>query len=448
MVQMSRMNSTVILCACAAYSKHLNILPCGHVLCTACVKLYGSDHGDNELDLYHCPLESSAMFSKWSVRLKPKNAGVRVLTLDGGGVRGIVELQVLQALQAAIGVNIDIQKFFDLIVGTSTGGLITLGLGVMNWKVDECIEQFESMVKEAFTRRTGGSIWGIGLIVDNFNHSQYETRPLESCLKEAFTNRRYLFGGRTHSDGSASTSAVKIAVTATSASGRSAFVLGNYNRVCSSRLLYQFLRPEKRAMELKIWEAARATSAAPTYFKPFVHEPTHRSFIDGAVHHNNPIEVAERERKLIWPDCEDDFPDLVVSLGTATSPELKREQSTHITRRGLINHGRAMVRVAKNLVDATIECDNIWDKFLTGLPLSARQSRFIRINPELHIALPALDHVGAIPVLREAVRLYLHDSTIIKRLASQLIATCFYFELTGQITEIEPGLYTAEGDDP
>jgi patatin-like phospholipase/acyl hydrolase len=55
------------------------------------------------------------------IRLKPKCAGVRILTLDGGGVRGIVELAILREIEDRVGLGVPIRDLFDLIVGTSTG---------------------------------------------------------------------------------------------------------------------------------------------------------------------------------------------------------------------------------------------------------------------------------------------------------------------------------------
>ena len=55
--------------------------------------------------------------------------GVRVLCLDGGGVRGLVQLQILRELEERLAMrNETITSFFDYIVGTSTGGIITLAL--------------------------------------------------------------------------------------------------------------------------------------------------------------------------------------------------------------------------------------------------------------------------------------------------------------------------------
>lgn len=56
------------------------------------------------------------------VQTKPPFAGVRILTLDGAGVRGILQLAMLSILEDMIGLDLHISHFFDLIVGTGTGG--------------------------------------------------------------------------------------------------------------------------------------------------------------------------------------------------------------------------------------------------------------------------------------------------------------------------------------
>ena len=55
------------------------------------------------------------------IRLKPRCAGARILTLDGGGIRGIVELALVKAIEREVGIGIEIGEMFDLVVGTSTG---------------------------------------------------------------------------------------------------------------------------------------------------------------------------------------------------------------------------------------------------------------------------------------------------------------------------------------
>jgi hypothetical protein len=93
-------------------------LPCGHVLCASCVKSYGYERTKNHFEVRSCPLEPDTTFTPIHIMLKPRNCGVRVLSLDGGGVRAVAELEVLRALESELGGKIPIQAFFDLIVGT------------------------------------------------------------------------------------------------------------------------------------------------------------------------------------------------------------------------------------------------------------------------------------------------------------------------------------------
>ena len=61
-------------------------LPCGHILCTPCLRAYGSPRGKIIVELDGCPFESVNMpsrFGFWRVFLKPDAAGIRILTLDG-----------------------------------------------------------------------------------------------------------------------------------------------------------------------------------------------------------------------------------------------------------------------------------------------------------------------------------------------------------------------------
>lgn len=69
--------------------------------------------------LSRCPLCSQA--SETSVRVKPATAGLRVLSIDGGGIRAAIPIQFLCALEKAIGLDMPIQEHFDLAYGTSSG---------------------------------------------------------------------------------------------------------------------------------------------------------------------------------------------------------------------------------------------------------------------------------------------------------------------------------------
>ena len=102
-----------------------HVLSCGHGYCPECVGEFGQPSNNYEYGVVmdHCILCQIYWGDEHSqlIRLKPKCAGVRILTLDGGGVRGIIELALLENLELRIGLGVPIRDFFDLIIGTSTG---------------------------------------------------------------------------------------------------------------------------------------------------------------------------------------------------------------------------------------------------------------------------------------------------------------------------------------
>ncbi|KAI0003957.1 hypothetical protein F4779DRAFT_621638 [Xylariaceae sp. FL0662B] len=428
-------------CFCCLFGQAEHFLPCGHVLCTACVNTYGNTRSINGIDMHTCPIDDVVLgrFSSWVIHMKPKAAGIRVMSLDGGGIRGIVELEVLRQIEMALG-DVPIQCFTDLIVGTSTGGLVALGLASMSWTVDECINHFETLCHEAFTRRVGSSLPLIGSFVDNYHHSKYQTSTLEKAFKSAFTDTNYLFGGR-RSDWS-SGSPVKVAVTATSLAGNKTYVITNYNRNRGNHTPnhYHFQRPEVVSAELKVWEAARATTAAPRYFKSFHHEASQKTYIDGAVLHNNPVRIADSERKMLWPDHH--APDLLLSIGTGSSPTLSRSESEHMAAapKGIFSHGRQLYSIMRSNLKQTLDCERAWEDYFAGvtttLPRSFSTSRFLRINPIIN-EVPALDEKEKMDSLRVKVQESLRRDPQIKEVARQLIASTFYFELIS-VSEPEP----------
>ncbi|PVI00816.1 hypothetical protein DM02DRAFT_592134 [Periconia macrospinosa] len=424
-----RYNSHTV-CFCCLTEPPEYALPCGHILCLQCIKTYGEKRGKTEFEMQGCPLEfqTTQLYHSWRVYLKPQSAGVRVLTLDGGGMRGIVELEILRSIEREMNDKLAIHYFFDLVVGTSTGGIIALGLVARNLSVRECIESFETLCAKAFTRRTGGNLPFVGWVVDNYMHSRYETKPLEEALKTAFSEEEYLFGGRKSPQSLLPN--IKVAVTST-VSSNSAFVFSNYNRNCDEKLSYQFYRPEGIQSELKIWEAARATSAAPRLFKPFHHEPSKQIYLDGALCHNNPIKVADREWKLLWPNELCDYPDIVLSLGTGYNPHTRRVpvKKSVPERLGIVAHGKSLVKLAKDHIQDSLDCEKAWRDYVNLLPSNASASRFNRFNIPLMHDPPPLDDVQKMKTLQQdAINQLSRDSNRIRKLSLQLLATSFYWE--------------------
>jgi len=102
-----------------------HVLSCGHSYCPRCVQELANESKlfESAFDMKGCILcgTHGQKHLHHQIRLKPRCAGVRILTMDGGGIRGIVELVLLRALENEIGLSIDTGDVFDLVAGTSTG---------------------------------------------------------------------------------------------------------------------------------------------------------------------------------------------------------------------------------------------------------------------------------------------------------------------------------------
>ena len=81
---------------------------------------------------------------------------IRLLALDGGGVRGLSSLMILRRLMVTADPESPPKPFeyFDMIGGTSTGGLIAIMLGRLQMTVDECIEAYTSLSDKVFEKKT------------------------------------------------------------------------------------------------------------------------------------------------------------------------------------------------------------------------------------------------------------------------------------------------------
>ena len=301
-------------CFCCLMEVPEHPLPCGHVLCTACVQSYGKTSSKCVVEMSSCPMHMDD--TRWNyphiIKFKHKGACTRVLCLDGGGIRGIVELEFLRAIEQDLGGEIPVQAFFDLIVGTSTGGIIALAIGVEQLPVDQCIKMFTSQCDHAYTPYLRG-MPVLGLAAPISHGSKYKTKGFHDALKRAVGDKEYLFGGQSRST---SRDQNKVAVTSTSSTGGRAIVIANYRRKEDGKPDYGFERPHEPELEMRVWEAAAATSAAPACFKPFVESLTRRTYLDGALQNKNPAKLANRERRLIWPEAAESDPDILLSLGT------------------------------------------------------------------------------------------------------------------------------------
>lgn len=105
------------------------ILPCKHVICLDCVREFDQSSASEKYPGVaihkNCVLCTSDRDDDYgwpfTVQYCPDLSGLRVLSLDGGGVRGIIQLSILQRLEKCVDLDIPFGELFDLMVGTSVG---------------------------------------------------------------------------------------------------------------------------------------------------------------------------------------------------------------------------------------------------------------------------------------------------------------------------------------
>ena len=183
----------------------------------------------------------------------------------------------------------------------------------------------------------------------------------------------------------------------------------------------------------KPFSRARATSAAPTYYRCFPHEPSKQVYLDGGVLNNNPIAIADCERKLLWPDMAKRYPDLLLSIGSGCCKSLKLPKGPPraIQRLGISSNIKALYRIAVDHIESSLNSEAAWHNYMEVLaPADDELFRFQRINVELDEEPPKLDDVERMEELENATRQQWSRTRRLAKVARHLIATCFFFEKT------------------
>jgi hypothetical protein len=202
-------------------------LPCKHAFCEVCVAMFGVRASDKE---YVYTVNSCLLCQKrchLNVHLKPPTAGVRLLALDGGGVRGVFTLQALKALDVHRDLPYPIYDDFDLALGTSSGGLIVLMMFLRRPLV-ECISLFEKLAQRIFWIRTCKPLFAktYFFLKSLLTDSLYGANEIEDCVKEAYGAQTVLFNGLGNTSGELR---ARYAVTSMSVSTSRLCILSTYN---------------------------------------------------------------------------------------------------------------------------------------------------------------------------------------------------------------------------
>jgi predicted acylesterase/phospholipase RssA len=234
----------------------------------------------------------------------------RMLALDGGGIRGVLSVEVLVRLEELLREKLGrpqlvLADYFDYIAGTSTGAMMAAALAI-GMSATQMRDMYHEFGSEAFKKESIFSRW----------KSLYDNGPLEQKLKSTFGAERTLRPDQLRT---------LLLVVTRNATTDSAWPISSnpdakYNR--SGR--------DYRNLDFPLWQVVRASTAAPVYFSPEViamkgAEGTKEFvFVDGGTTaYNNPAFLLYKMAtapaySLGWASGERKL--LIVSVGTGTTP--------------------------------------------------------------------------------------------------------------------------------
>lgn len=305
---------------------------------------------------------------------------MRVLSIDGGGIRGILPGQVLVSLEAKLKArsknpNARIGDYFDLVAGTSTGAILSAAYvcpdedGRPKYSAQEAVNFYIEDGDEIFDVGFWRSISSAGGLSDE----KYSADELEQVLKSAFGN-------------------LKISELLKPT------CLVSYDVKRRSPVIFKQHTALKKNRDFLVRDALRGSTAAPTYFEAariYSLPPLRRKYVlvDGGMVSNDPALCAYSEA-LKFDDVKGVQDMVIVSLGTGK--QLKGYSYQEIKDWGPLGW-------AKPSIDIALEGGpQMTEYYLGQIASTINDPRYYRIQPELYGADPSLDN--ATPENLESLR--------------------------------------------
>jgi hypothetical protein len=209
----------------------------------------------------------------------------RILSIDGGGIKGVFPASFLRSIEESVGRPV--ADYFDLIVGTSTGGIIALGLG-LGLPASEVLRFYERHGPVIFGGRRRFQA------LRRLFRAKYDCVPLKQSLEQVFQARKL-------------------------GESKKRLVIPSLNIETGEVHIWKTAHSPRFERDYRhaVVEVAMSTTAAPTYFSTYV-SASGTPLIDGGIWASNPVAIAAVEAVGILRWAAKDI--RILSLGCTTTP--------------------------------------------------------------------------------------------------------------------------------
>ncbi|KAF2183896.1 FabD/lysophospholipase-like protein [Zopfia rhizophila CBS 207.26] len=309
------------------------------------------------------------------------STGLCLLSLDGGGVRGLSTLYILKSTMDRLNherkkeglPSVKPCEVFDLIGGTSTGGLIAIMLGRLEMDVDACITAYSDLAAKVF----GEKLTRIPFNIKGDVKPRFDSERLESAIKKVIVQ-----SGASETD----------LLNDGTEHGCRTFVCSIDRDTKDMVRLRSYSLPDEPSVRATICQGALATSAAITFFDPV--SIGDRTFADGGFGANNPVDEMEGEASNIWCSETGELKPLVkcfISIGTGNPGKKPFEDSM-------------LKFLSETVVQIATETEATEKKFIARWAKHFDEKRYFRFNIEQglqNIGLEEYKKKGAIEAASE-----------------------------------------------
>jgi len=254
---------------------------------------------------------------------------INILSIDGGGIRGIIPASILAGLEQDVGR--ELHEIFDLVAGTSTGGIIALGIGTTanggrSYSPADLVELYVE---------NGPRIFAKNLLtpVKSLIGPKYTPYALEEVLSKFFGTTEL-------------------------ASALTPLLISSYDLAGQIPYFFKSHRiADDPTFNWKATQIARATSAAPTFFPPLNlrENAKEHALVDGGIFVNNPAMAAYAEARRLYADASE-F--VILSVGTGD----RDDKITYHQAKGwgLLGWAKQIIPVMMDSVSEAVDYELDW----------------------------------------------------------------------------------------